>query len=107
MAACRMAKLRVGWMFAGCAPGVFTIERRIWFQSSTGWPDSRACGAPCRCAAAEAPEVRAAGERVEPTGSPLPSVARAHRPGGEEAIRGLARRRRERRFETVAGARPA
>src|SRR5438874_1269963 len=29
-------------MVAGCAPGVFTIESRVWFQSITGWPDSSA-----------------------------------------------------------------
>jgi hypothetical protein len=30
-------------MFDGCAPGVFTIDSRIWFQSITGWPESAAC----------------------------------------------------------------
>src|SRR5882724_11972117 len=40
MAAWTIAKLRVGWMFAGCAPGVFTIDSRTLFQSITGCPDS-------------------------------------------------------------------
>ena len=31
---------RDGWTLAGCAPGVFTIDRRTWFQSITGLPDS-------------------------------------------------------------------
>ena len=34
--------MRVGWIVAGCAPGVLTIDSRTWFQSITGCPDSRA-----------------------------------------------------------------
>ena len=30
-----MAKLRVGWMVAGCAPGVRTITRSVLFHSTT------------------------------------------------------------------------
>src|ERR1700758_1334254 len=35
IAACMMAKLRVGWMVAGCAPGVRTIDRRVLFHCTT------------------------------------------------------------------------
>src|SRR6516225_3895049 len=35
IAACMMAKLRVGWMVAGCAPGVRTITRSVLFHSTT------------------------------------------------------------------------
>jgi hypothetical protein len=31
-----MAKLRVEWMAAGCAPGVLRITRRLLFHSTTG-----------------------------------------------------------------------
>src|ERR1700722_12089456 len=36
MAAWRMAKLRVGWIVAGWAPGVRTIANRFWFHWMTG-----------------------------------------------------------------------
>src|SRR5260370_41593317 len=36
IAACMIAKLRVGWMVAGCAPGVRTITRSIRFHCKTG-----------------------------------------------------------------------
>jgi hypothetical protein len=36
MAACIMAKLRVEWMAAGCAPGVLRITRRLLFHSTAG-----------------------------------------------------------------------
>ena len=32
IAACMIAKLRVGWMVAGCAPGVRTITRSVRFH---------------------------------------------------------------------------
>src|SRR6516225_5272712 len=35
IAACMMAKLRVGWTVAGCAPGVRTITRSVLFHSTT------------------------------------------------------------------------
>src|SRR5579871_1231552 len=37
MAACIMAKLRVGWIVAGCTPAVRTIERSNLFHSTTGF----------------------------------------------------------------------
>src|SRR5713226_6872229 len=42
---CRMAKLRVGWMVAGCAPGVLTILTSSLFQSTTTAPDPEPTGA--------------------------------------------------------------
>src|SRR4029077_6999350 len=39
MAACMIAKLRVGWMVAGCAPGVRTITRSALFHCKTGLTD--------------------------------------------------------------------
>src|SRR5437879_12909587 len=38
MAIWRIAKLRVGWMVAGCAPGVLTILTSSLFQSTTVRP---------------------------------------------------------------------
>src|SRR5438132_783671 len=35
IAACMMAKLRVGWMVAGCAPAVRTITRSALFHCTT------------------------------------------------------------------------
>src|SRR6266481_4761766 len=35
IAACMMAKLRVGWMVAGCAPGVRTMTRSVLFHCTT------------------------------------------------------------------------
>src|SRR5205823_6532671 len=35
IAACMMAKLRVGWMVAGCAPGVRTTTRSVLFHCTT------------------------------------------------------------------------
>src|SRR4029453_7105399 len=45
-AACRMGKLRVGWIVAGWAPGVprIVISRR--FQSTTDFPDPGASATP-------------------------------------------------------------
>src|SRR5882757_11271001 len=37
IAACTMAKLRVGWTLAGCAPGVRTIVRSVLFHCITGF----------------------------------------------------------------------
>src|SRR5467141_1895629 len=45
IAMCRMAKLRVGWMVAGCAPGVLTILTSSLFQSTTTAPDPEPAGA--------------------------------------------------------------
>src|SRR5216684_8537584 len=42
---CRMAKLRVGWMVAGWAPGVLTIFTSSLFQSTTIAPDAEPAGA--------------------------------------------------------------
>src|SRR5438132_14077859 len=39
MATWRIAKLRVGWMVAGCAPGVLTIVTSSLFQSTTIAPE--------------------------------------------------------------------
>src|SRR5438132_13193279 len=39
MAIWRIAKLRVGWMVAGCAPGVLTILTSSLFQSTTIAPE--------------------------------------------------------------------
>src|SRR6266446_3180368 len=35
IAACMMAKLRVAWMVAGCAPGVRTMTKSILFHCTT------------------------------------------------------------------------
>src|SRR6516164_3386884 len=35
IAPCMMAKLRVGWMVAGCAPGVRTMTRSVLFHCTT------------------------------------------------------------------------
>src|SRR5437899_130660 len=43
-AAWRIAKLRVGWIVAGCAPGVPRMEMRVLFQSTTGCPEPGATG---------------------------------------------------------------
>ena len=34
-----MAKLRVGWIVGGCAPGVRTIDKRFLFHWTTGFTD--------------------------------------------------------------------
>src|SRR5260370_21196343 len=49
-----MAKLGVGWMVAGCAPGMFTILTSSLFQSTTTAPDPEPAGA---AAATEPPPV--------------------------------------------------
>src|SRR5260370_39009784 len=49
-----MGKLRVGWMVAGCAPGVLTILTSSLFQSTTTAPDPEPAGA---AAATEPPPV--------------------------------------------------
>jgi hypothetical protein len=43
-AAWRIAKLRVGWTVAGCAPGVPRMVIRVLFQSTTGCPEPGANG---------------------------------------------------------------
>ena len=45
IATCRMAKLRVGWMVPGWAPGVLTIFTSSLFQSTTIAPDAEPAGA--------------------------------------------------------------
>src|SRR5713101_4935630 len=45
IATCRMAKLRVGWIVVGCAPGVLTILTSSLFQSTTTAPDPEPAGA--------------------------------------------------------------
>jgi hypothetical protein len=35
-----IAKLRVGWMVPGCAPGVRTMDKRLRFHSTTGFAES-------------------------------------------------------------------
>src|ERR1700688_4714826 len=45
MAACTMAKLRVGWMVAGCAPLVRRMLSSSRFHSMTMSPEKRVCSA--------------------------------------------------------------
>src|ERR1700752_1154745 len=51
IAACRIAKLRVEWIVAGCAPGVRTIVSNVRFHSITALTDW-ADGAALSCAEA-------------------------------------------------------
>ena len=62
---CMMAKLRVGWTVAGCAPGVRTITRSVRFHCTTwltGFVAWAIAGA--RLAAASAATVAPANKRV-------------------------------------------
>src|SRR5580704_1068074 len=43
IAPCIIAKLRVGWMVAGCAPGVRTITRSVLFHCATWLTGFVAC----------------------------------------------------------------
>src|ERR1700751_4127946 len=63
-------------MFAGCAPGVFTIVSRSWFQSITGCPDSSAglrVALLCGLVAAEALTARTAAAPIAPSATPMPN----------------------------------
>jgi hypothetical protein len=51
-------------MFAGCAPGVLTIERSAWFQSITGWPRG---GAPRASAPAARNPAAPTAQRARPS----------------------------------------
>src|SRR5260370_33275580 len=62
---CRMAKLRVGWMVAACAPGVLTILTSSLFQSTTTAPDPEPAGA----AAAPVPLPVAGWDATTPNGA--------------------------------------
>src|SRR5690349_16139940 len=65
IALCIIAKLRVGWMVAGCAPGVRTMTRRVLFHSTTWLTGFVACPiAGGRFAAASKATVVPASNRV-------------------------------------------
>src|SRR4029077_12881332 len=64
-AACIMAKLRVGWMVAGCAPGVRTMTRSVLFHCTTWLTGVVACAiAGAKCPADSAATIVPASNRV-------------------------------------------